>query len=70
MSKTRHERRVEGWKFASVTGGDDLSRTLEMYEELGIETYVEKVDPNECNGCTKCFKAGNETAYRIYTKEH
>jgi len=70
MAKTRHQLEIEGWKVASVTGGDHLKRTLEMYQELGIEVYLEEVKPEECEGCTECFTAGNETIYRIYTKPH
>jgi hypothetical protein len=55
---------------ASVTGGDHLKRALEMYQELGIEIHLEKVNPEECGSCTKCFTAGNETIFRIYTKQN
>ena len=68
MDKTRQQLEAEGWKLASVTGGDHLKRTLEMYEELEIEVYLEEVKPEECEGCTECFTAGNETIYRVYTK--
>jgi cation transport ATPase len=68
MAKTRQQLEAEGWKVASVTGGDHLKRTLEMYEELGIEIYLEEVKPEECEGCIECFTAGNETIYRIYSK--
>lgn len=57
-----------GWKAASITGGQHLRRTLEMYEELGMEVHLEEIDPNECGGCTECYKDGNETIYRIYTR--
>jgi hypothetical protein len=70
MAKTRQELEAEGWKAASVTGGAHLKRTLEMYQELGIEVYLEEVKPEECGGCTECFTAGNETIYRIYTKRY
>ncbi|MCX6009799.1 MAG: hypothetical protein NTW48_07195 [Chloroflexi bacterium] len=70
MAKTRQELEAEGWKVASVTGGDHLKRTLEMYQELGIEVYPEEVKPEECENCTECFTAGNETIYRIYTKRY
>ena len=53
---------------ASVTGGDHLKKTLEMYHELEIEVYLEEVKAEECEGCTECFTAGNETIYRIYTR--
>ena len=70
MIKTRQELEAEGWKAASVTGGDHLKRTLEVYEELGIEVHLEEVKPEECDGCTKCFTADNETMFRIYTRQH
>jgi len=70
MAKTRQELEAEGWKVASVTGGDHLKRTLEMYQELGIEVYPEEVKPEECGNCTECFTAGNETIYRIYAKRY
>lgn len=68
LVKTKQQLEAEGWKLASVTGGDHLKRTLEMYQELGIEVYLEEVKPEEAEGCAECYKAGNETIYRIYTK--
>jgi len=70
ISKTRQQLETEGWKIASVTGGTHLKRTLEMYRELGIEVYLEKVKPEECEGCTQCFTENNEVIYRIYTRPH
>ncbi len=73
MSKTaknKQQLEAEGWKLASVTSGDHLKRTLEMYQELEIEVYLEEVRPEECGGCTECFTAVNETIYRIYTKRY
>lgn len=65
---TKDERENEGWKVASITGGDHLRRTLEMYQELGFETHLEEVSPEECGGCTECYKSGGETIYRLYTR--
>jgi hypothetical protein len=70
MAKTQQQLEAEGWNMASVTGGNHLKRTLEMYQELGIEVCLEEVKPEECGGCTECFTAGNETIYRIYTKQY
>ena len=64
----KHSVGKEGWKVASITGGEHLRRILEMYQELGLETYLEEVSPEECGGCTECYKSGDETIYRIYTK--
>ena len=58
----------QGWKAASTTGGKHLQRTLEMYEELGMEVRLEQIDTDKCEGCTQCYKEGNETMYRIYTR--
>lgn len=69
MSKSQ-QLEAEGWKIASVTGGGHLTRALEMYHKLGIETYLEEVNPEECESCTECFTADNETVYRIYTKQY
>ena len=65
---TKDELEKEGWKAASITGGQHLRRTLEMYQELGLETYLEEVSPEECGGCTECYKSGGEIIYRIYTR--
>lgn len=56
-----------GWELASISGGDHLQRVTEMYRELGFEVYVEKVNPDDCTGCTECFKAG-ETVFRVYKR--
>ena len=66
--KSKDELEREGWKAASTTGGQHLERTLEMYEELEMEVYLEEVNPEECGECTTCYKEGNETMYRIYTR--
>ena len=66
MDKDRIER--EGWKLASTTSGEHLTRVLEMYHELGFGVYTEEVTPEECGGCTTCYVAGDETIYRIYTR--
>jgi len=58
----------EGWKASTITGGQHLKRTLEMYRELGLETYLEEISPEECGGCTECYKSGDEAIYCIYTR--
>lgn len=68
MAKTKQELEAEGWKPTSISGGNHLKRILEIYQELGIEVYLEEVKLEECGGCTECFTASNETVYRIYTK--
>ena len=70
ISKTWQQLEAEGWKIASVTGGTHLKRTLEMYRELGIEVYLEKVKPDECEGCTQCFTEDNKAIARIYTRPY
>ena len=66
--KSRAELEEEGWKTASVSSGEHLKRILEMYQELGMETYLEEITPQGCGGCTECYLMGNETMYRIYTR--
>jgi len=66
--KTKEQLETEGWQVALITGGDHLRRALETYQELGIEVYLEEVDPKECEGCTECYRMSNEAIYRIYTK--
>jgi hypothetical protein len=70
IGKTRQQMETEGWKIASVSGGTHLKRTPEMYRELGIEVYLEKVKPEECEGCTRYFTENNEVIYRIYTRPY
>jgi hypothetical protein len=70
MVKTGQQLEAEGWKMASVTGGAHLKRTLEMYQELGVEVYFQEVKPEECEGCAQCFTENNETIYRIYTRPY
>jgi hypothetical protein len=67
-SLTEQELSDQGWKLASSTSGQHLQRTLEMYRELGIETYLYKVDPVNCGDCTMCFTGEGETLFRIYIK--
>jgi hypothetical protein len=62
------ERKREGWTQVSITGGQHLQRTLEMCEEMGFEVYLEEVNPEECGECTICYKLGDETIYRVYTR--
>jgi len=65
---TRDELEKQGWRAATVTGGEHLRRALEMYREVGLETYLEEITPEECGGCTECYKSAGETIYRIYTR--
>jgi hypothetical protein len=67
-SPTEEQLEKQGWKFATLSGGDHLQRTLEMYSELGIETYLYKVVPGKCGECTACYEQGGEELYRIYVK--
>ena len=45
-----------------------LRRILEMYQEIGLDVYLEEVTPEECGGCTICYAAGDEPITRIYTR--
>ena len=56
------------WTLASISGGDHLQRMVDMYKELGLEVYLEEIDPGECRECRVCYEAGNETMYRVYTR--
>jgi len=53
---------------ACISGGTHPERTMEMYQELGLEVYLEQVDPRECEGCTACYMESEETMYRVYTR--
>ena len=64
----REELIEEGWIATSTSGGAHLKRTVEMYEELDFEVYLEEIDPEECQGCTECYKLGGEAMYRVYIK--
>ena len=66
--KTEDELEREGWKLASTTSGAHLRRILEMYEEIGLDVYLEEVTAEECGGCTVCYTAGDEAITRIYTR--
>lgn len=68
VTRSKAELEQEGWRPASTTGGQHLKRILEMYEELGVEVYLEEINPEECTECTECFKTDNESMYRIYTR--
>jgi len=59
---------AEGWKMASISSGEHLKRTLDMYRELGLEVYLEEVEPDQCPGCSRCFTENNDAIYRIYTR--
>jgi len=67
-SLTEEQLETQGWKFATLTGGDHLQRTVDMYHELGIETYLYKIDPEKCGDCTSCFEQSGEAIYRIYIR--
>lgn len=51
-----------------MTAGQHLKRTLEMYQELGFDTYLEEISPEEYDGCTECYESSGETIYRLYTR--
>lgn len=66
----------EGWQESSITGGSHLEHWKQMYEEMGFEVYLEKVDINAEKGklphcgasCRICYDEASETPYRIYTR--
>ncbi len=66
--KSKEQLEKDGWTQASLTGGKHLERTLEMYKELGVEVYLEEVDPTQCEECTSCYENGVEKMFRIYTR--
>ncbi len=66
--KAREELEKQGWKQASITGGQHLDRTLQMYQELGFEVLLEEMDPKDCGQCAVCYESGKEKMYRIYTR--
>lgn len=65
---SKEELQEQGWNFASTSSGQHLARMLEMYQELGFETYVEETTPEECGGCTECYTSSGEAIYRVYTR--
>lgn len=67
-TKTEKQLEAEGWKLATVTAGTHLKRTIEMYTEMNIPTYLFEVDAHECGECTSCYGEAGETIYRIYIK--
>ncbi len=67
MDKEKAER--EGWKLGSITSGVHLRRIVGMCEELGLEVNLEEITPEECGGCNICYIAGNETIYKVYTRQ-
>lgn len=67
-TKTEKELQVEGWQLAIVSGGAHLKRTMDMYKELNIPTYLFQVDPHQCGECIRCFITDEETIYRVYIK--
>jgi hypothetical protein len=66
--KTEQQLSEQGWTLASLSSGQHLKRTLDMYRELGIETYLYKIDPSNCRDCTKCFVETGESLFRIYIR--
>lgn len=66
--KTKEDLEREGWTFATLTSGLHLKRILEMYEELGIATYLEEVNPETLGDCGECYSADDEMIYRVYSK--
>ncbi len=68
IAKIKEELKKDGMKLASISEGEHPKRTVEMYQELGFDAYLEAVSPEECRDCTKYNLLENETIYRIYTK--
>lgn len=66
VGKSQDQR--EGWELATISGGDHLRRVTEMYRETGFEVCVEEVRPEDCIGCTECFKASGGPVFRVYKR--
>ncbi|MCX6000542.1 MAG: hypothetical protein NTU41_13425 [Chloroflexi bacterium] len=58
----------QGWKPATVTGGDHLRRTLELYHEAGFETHLLDATPVQYAECAECYRASGEKMYQVYTR--
>jgi hypothetical protein len=56
------------WQEVALDGETHVSRITEVYEELGFETRLEEVKPEELTQCTKCFQERGEKIYRVYTR--
>ncbi len=65
---SKEELENQGWKEASITGGQHLTRIVEMYHEMGFDTHLEEIDPQQCDTCTECFKSGGENMYHLYVR--
>ncbi len=74
MDKEKMEK--EGWKLSTISSGAHLKRWLEVYEEMDLEVYLEKIDVTAENKdedgcgteCTTCYQSGAEPPYRVYVK--
>ena len=66
--KSKEQLEKEGWTQASLSGGKHLERTLEMYKELGVEVYLEEINPTHCRECISCYEDGLAKMYRLYTR--
>ncbi|MGQ9475012.1 MAG: hypothetical protein ACUVRX_00685 [Actinomycetota bacterium] len=62
------EREGGGWREALVSGGEHLKRALGEYGELGFECLLEEIGEEDVEGCTRCFKLGEERIFRVYVR--
>lgn len=56
------------WQEVAIDGETHLKRLVNMYEELGFEVRLEKVEPGELEQCTKCLEESGEKIYRVYAR--
>ena len=57
-----------GWQLATISSGEHLKRTLQMYKELGLSTKLVVADPYNQEQCTICYRSAGEPIYKVYTR--
>jgi hypothetical protein len=66
---TREEKLTsEGWEKRTTYDEPRLSEMVELYKELGFETHLEPLNPDEELECAECMKLAPQNYKTIYTR--
>lgn len=59
----------EGWEKQATYDDRRLAEIVEMYEEIGLEVYLEPFNAENEEGCTGCMELFPDQFKTIYTRK-
>ena len=58
----------DGWTKQSTHDEPRLSEVINMYQEIGLEVFLEPFNPSEESGCRACIRATAQNYKTVFTR--